>query len=164
MRIGLVGDVKTQRPDPCAARDLYVSSLFDARRAYVERTCDAWYVLSANHGVLHPDQRVAPYERRLADASSEARGKWTRRVLWQLDQVSYDWRETEVELHAGSDFRGFGLIEGLHDRGARVSVPTEGMNGGAQLAWYLAGGVVDLRDGADAETDADVDLRPEHRT
>jgi hypothetical protein len=160
VRIGLVGDIKSQRPVPTAARDLYVSNLFDARRAYVERTCDAWYILSANHGLLHPEQRVAPYERRVSDMDAKARATWTRRVLWQLDQVFYAWRETEVELHAGTDFRGFGLVEGLIDRGARVSVPTEGLHAGAQLSWYASGGVVDLTDGAPAAEPPPVDVRP----
>jgi hypothetical protein len=50
-RLGLVGCVKGKLP-AAAAAELYTSPLFRFRRAYVERTCDSWYVLFAKHGLV----------------------------------------------------------------------------------------------------------------
>lgn len=130
------------------ARDLYSSRLFLARRRYVEQTCDVWYILSAAHGLLHPDQVVMPYDRTLIGATRAAKEKWVGRLLWQLDQAWTNWWDTTVEIHAGAAYRSFGLMEGLYDRGAHVSVPVEHLSGGAQLAYYSAERVIDLRDRA----------------
>jgi hypothetical protein len=50
MRIGLVGCVKGKRSRPAPARELYTSALFLGRRAFVEATCERWFILSAKHG------------------------------------------------------------------------------------------------------------------
>jgi hypothetical protein len=54
---------KLKRPAP--ARELYVSQLFKKASAYAELTCDRWYVLSAKHGLVHPDTVIEPYDVRL---------------------------------------------------------------------------------------------------
>src|SRR5664280_3570422 len=33
-----------------------------ARRTYVERSCDEWWILPALHGLVHPDEVLEPYE------------------------------------------------------------------------------------------------------
>ena len=43
---------------------------------------------------------------------------------------------TFFEIHAGSDYRDFGLTDGLLLRGALVVVPTLGLTQGRQLAFY----------------------------
>jgi hypothetical protein len=146
VRLGLVGDVKAKGTRSAPARDLFESKLFQARRDYADQHCNIWFVLSAMYGLLHPDQVVAPYERTLAGAPRATKEQWSNRVLWQLDQAFADWRDVEVELHAGSDHRNFGLHDGLLDRGATVVVPAERMGGGEQLAFYAAAGVIDLTD------------------
>jgi hypothetical protein len=145
VRLGLVGDVKTMQVHPVAARDLFLSPLFEARRRYVERHCDVWYILSARHGLLHPDQVVGPYRGMLSLHSRPTKEKWAARVLWQLDHAWDYWKDTVVEIHAGADFRNFGLTDGLVDRGAKFEVPAEHLTGGGQLAFYAAAEVVDLR-------------------
>jgi uncharacterized HhH-GPD family protein len=40
------------------------------------------------------------------------------------------------EVHAGSEYRNFGLVSGLRAAGAIVEIPTEGMRQGEQLAFY----------------------------
>ncbi len=47
----------------CArALEPYVSQLFKKASAYAELTCDSWYVLSAKHGPVHPDEVIEPYD------------------------------------------------------------------------------------------------------
>ena len=40
------------------------------------------------------------------------------------------------EIHAGAEYRDFGLVEGLRVRNCPVEVPTEGMRIGEQLRFY----------------------------
>jgi hypothetical protein len=53
---------KAGRPLP--ARDLYVSPLFRAARAYAERHYgpEGWLIQSARHGLADPNQVLAPYD------------------------------------------------------------------------------------------------------
>ena len=43
---------------------------------------------------------------------------------------------TVFEVHAGAEYRDFGLASGLRERGCDVVVPTEGMRIGEQLSFY----------------------------
>jgi hypothetical protein len=47
------------------AGDLYVSSLFMGRRRFVEASCDRWFILSALHGGVDPDEVIEPYDESL---------------------------------------------------------------------------------------------------
>jgi hypothetical protein len=54
----------TRRPRP---KDLCISALFRKERAYTARAAVPWFILSAEHGLVAPDEWLAPYERYLAD-------------------------------------------------------------------------------------------------
>lgn len=58
--VGLVGCASQKLKRPAPARELYVSPLFKKASAYAEATCDRWYVLSAKHGLVHPDAVLEP--------------------------------------------------------------------------------------------------------
>ena len=135
-RIGLVGCVKDKTAVPQAAKDLYVSALFTGRRSYVERSSGAWWVLSAEHGLVHPDDVLVPYDVTLKDAGRPARRSWSKQVLSAIDQRIQPMRGDVFEIHAGKEYREFGLVDGLLDRGCVVEIPTEGMPIGVQLRFY----------------------------
>ena len=61
-RVGLVGCAATKLDRPAPARDLYTSQLFRKASAYAEATCDRWYILSAKHGLIRPDEVIEPYD------------------------------------------------------------------------------------------------------
>jgi hypothetical protein len=83
--VGLVGCAAQKLDHPARARDLYVSQLFRKASAYAELTCDRWYVLSAKHGLVHPDTILEPYDVRLDTAkTSLTRRAWTAKVRLQL--------------------------------------------------------------------------------
>lgn len=139
MRIGLVGCVKSKRAEPAAARDLYVSTLFAGRRAFVEKTCDQWYVLSAKHGLVDPNTVIEPYDVALAAHSTRERRQWARAVIEELQQRVGDLGAHQFEIHAGSRYRNFGLVEQIGAAGASCEVPAEGLSQGDQLAFYQHG-------------------------
>ncbi len=136
MRVGLVGCVKEKGPAPAAARDLYVSTLFRGRRAYVERTCDRWFILSALHGVVEPTEEVAPYDVTLSTLGVARRRAWSEQVLATLAERIGSMSGIEFEVHAGAPYRDFGLLAGIRARGATVENPTEGLGMGCQLRFY----------------------------
>ena len=135
-RIGLVGCVKEKAASARPAADLYTSTLFRGRTAYVRRSCDRWFVLSALHGVVGPDAVVEPYDVALDTASRSERRTWSRRVLEQLGDHLGELGQYDFEIHAGAPYRDFGLLEGLRAAGASVTNPTEGMRIGEQLSFY----------------------------
>jgi hypothetical protein len=136
MRVGLVGCVKEKRTSAVAARDLYTSVLFRGRRRFVERTCDRWYVLSALHGLVEPLQVLEPYDETLKSAPTENRREWSARVLEELRRKLGHLTGATFEIHAGAEYREFGLRQGLEREGGMVEVPAEGLRIGEQLAFY----------------------------
>lgn len=146
VRIGLVGCVKTKLDRRVPAKDLYTSPLFRGRRAFVEASCEQWFILSAKHGLLSPAEEVEPYDETLKAGSPQERRAWAERVLHKLDAVRPSVNGDVFEIHAGSEYRAFGLADGLRARGAAVDVPAEHLSQGAQLAFYKSG--VQARPGA----------------
>jgi hypothetical protein len=136
MRIGLVGCAKNKLSTTAEAQDLYISALFRGRRWFVENTCDQWLVLSALHKLAEPGDLLTPYDVSLVGASRSARRMWAQETLAAIDHKLGDVRSYVFEIHAGSDYRDFGLTDGLLLRGAHVAVPTLGLTQGQQLAFY----------------------------
>lgn len=136
MRIGLVGCVKSKVDHSAPAQDLYTSPLFRGRRAAVERTCDRWFVLSALHGLVEPDDLLDPYDQTLKDASRTERRRWSHQVLQDLEYQIGSLAGHTFEIHAGRDYVAWGLESGLRERGAVVELPVEGLTLGQQLSHY----------------------------
>lgn len=136
-RVGLVGCTKSKRAIPSPARDLYdPSTLFRGRRAYVERTCGRWFVLSALYGLVDSDRVIEPYDVTLKRAPIAERRAWSERIVAALRERLGDLQGVEFECHAGSEYLDFGVADGLRSLGATVVVPTEGLLFGEQLAFY----------------------------
>ncbi len=136
MRVGLVGCVKSKLTQSAPARELYTSALFAGRRAYVEATCDQWFILSAKHGLVEPGEILAPYDETLKGATRDERRKWSGPVLEALEQRLGALARITFEFHAGADYRAYGLVDGLVQRGALIENPTAGLGMGHQLAFY----------------------------
>lgn len=138
-RIGLVGCVKQKQPGRAPARDLYTSTLFRGRRGYVERTCDRWFILSARHGLVDPDEVLGWYDQTLDDATAKKRAAWSERVLAQLRERLGELAGLTFEAHAGAAYLDFGLVEGLLAEGAVVERPAQGLGLFQQYAFYASG-------------------------
>jgi len=129
-RIALVACVKEKRASAAPARDLYVSTLFRGLRRYAEAHADAWYVLSAEHCVVRPDQVVAPYERTLNKMPKRERLAWASRVQRQLLELLPP--GSELILLAGARYRE-DIEPFLRSHGFSVTIPLEGKRLGEQL-------------------------------
>ncbi|CAB4959246.1 unannotated protein [freshwater metagenome] len=136
MRIGFVGCVKGKADRPMPAQELYTSSLFIKRRKFVEESCDSWWILSAEHGLVSPNEILAPYDRALKDTTLLEKRLWSAQVLDAVAlRISVE-PGAIAELHAGKEYRDFGLCSGLLEASWRIENPTEGMRIGAQLQFY----------------------------
>ncbi len=62
------------------ARDLCTSRWFFFARAYAESHACPWLLLSARHGLVSPQQVIAPYEADLGAMSAQQRREWGRTV------------------------------------------------------------------------------------
>lgn len=133
--VALVQCVKTKRPSPAPACDLYTSPLFLGMRAYAESVADRWFILSAKHGLLEPTDITAPYEQTLNGAPARDRRAWASDVARALIQkVGHPARFVVL---AGMSYRGY-LVPLLSAAGSEVSVPMEGLLFGEQLQWLKA--------------------------
>jgi hypothetical protein len=128
--VHLVSCVGLKAAGPCAARDLYRSQWFRKARAYVEAAGGPWWILSAAHGLVAPDEVIAPYECTLNAMHAPARRQWGARVVAQLCEALPS--SGAVVLLAGERYRA-PLLDHL---GERAQVPMRGLGIGEQLAWF----------------------------
>lgn len=133
----LVACVKEKLAIPAAARDLYVSPLFKKEREYAERAGLPWFILSAEHGLLVPDEWLSPYERYLPDTPPSFRWAWGTWVIERLELLTGSLDGRTIEVHAGATYVD-ALRGALASKGAAVYEPLAGLGMGQRLAWYGA--------------------------
>lgn len=131
----LIGCVKQKLPVPAPAKDLYTSSLFSKGRRFAEAAGVPWFVLSAEHGLVAPDELLAPYDRRLSKSDREYRRVWGARVAAQLAAAVGPLSGKAVEVHAGSAYIE-PIRQHLMAAGATLIEPLAGLRLGPRLAWY----------------------------
>jgi hypothetical protein len=150
---GLVACGKAKLDRPAPARDLYTGSLFRAASAHAERAYDHWYVVSAHHGLVEPDEVLHPYDHTLTELRQAERDAWGRRVVTRLQSSlrhlghQVPWvqlgssrpdltRELELWIHAGETYvRPLWFPLRLHPT-ITVHTPMQGLQIGQQLRWY----------------------------
>jgi hypothetical protein len=131
-RVALVSCVKTKSNLILPAKQLYISDWFKKARALVERNGTEWFILSAEHGLLDPDEKIGPYERTLKTMGVAEKRAWAARVAAQMGTKLAV--ADEVIVLAGMDYRAY-LMPYLRSRFASVVVPMEGLTSGRQLNW-----------------------------
>lgn len=132
LTIGLVGCASQKLKRPAPARQLYVSPLFKKASAYAELTCDRWYVLSAKHGLVHPDTVLEPYDIRLGTnhRTTPPIHQWAAGVKAQLAEELAGLDNVKLVALAGEQYRTavyFGAFE--------YEIPMKGLGIGQQLGW-----------------------------
>lgn len=132
----VIGCGKSKLARPAAARDLYTGSLFRACRAYAERSGHPWVILSAEHFVLPPEVRVAPYENRITRKADGSR--WARVAVEHFAQ----WlgglrmgRSVRVVCLAGASYADPFCAELYAQFGISCEQPLRGLGLGQRLRW-----------------------------
>ncbi len=135
LALTLIACGATKLDHAAPAKELYTGGLFKKQRLYVETAERPWYVLSAKHGLVHPDAVIEPYDLELGKLSSLDRVRWAQRVIVELmDLVKLHGRGCfTVELLAGEAYRN-ALLE-MGRAPLEFAMPTYRLGSGQQLHW-----------------------------
>lgn len=134
----MISCTKSKRDGPTQPKDLYLESpLFRKARAYAERVHDDWWILSAKHHLLDLDgPPIEPYEETLTTATVEQRREWAQIVYDQLTANDLLKPDTTLVIHAGKAYYE-PLLPLLETDPVTIEIPTEGLQIGDTLAWYI---------------------------
>jgi hypothetical protein len=128
----LVSCSGTKLDHAAPAKDLYQGDLFKKTRQLMELQGAPWLILSAEWGLVHPDQVLEPYERTLTKGvDKEQRKEWASRVA--LGPVLRQVTKTggSVYFWAGERYRE--NLWGQVERAGRAAfAPLEGLGIGQQ--------------------------------
>jgi hypothetical protein len=131
----LIGCVKSKLDHPAPAKDLYTSALFHKERAYAQSSGKPWFILSAKHGLVSPDEVLEPYDVYLKETTAAYRVLWGATVVEQLAEAFGPVQGARVEIHASAAY-----VDPIRSRleadGAHLLVPLSGLGLGKRLAWY----------------------------
>ena len=126
--VTLVACAATKLDRPAPARELYRSDLFAKSSTYAQRLGE-WYILSAAHGLVHPDTVLEPYNVTLDDMTRDERMVWGCRVAWRLPMFNI--QADRCVVLAGRAYRD-PIMAALRRRFAEVVIPLEGLGIGHQ--------------------------------
>jgi len=111
------------------------SNLFRKAFTYAAKKYNLVAILSAEHGLLFPDDKIDPYEVTLNKMKVQERKKWATKVFEQMNNRLCLEKIHTIYFHAGKKYREF-LIPKLEKKGATCEIPLEHLRIGKQLAWY----------------------------
>jgi hypothetical protein len=119
---------------PAPADKLYVSDWFKKAKAWIESRGGMydWLILSAKHGLIEPQERIAPYNLTLRDMPKKKRERWAEGVYEEL--MFYVGPGDRIVILAGRYYREF-LEPWLRADGFHVEVPLAGLGIGEQKRW-----------------------------
>lgn len=154
LRFIIIGCTKGKLDHAAPARDLYTSALFKGRRSYAEREvaegrAAAWFIMSAQHGLIDPDRVTKPYDMTIATQSKNGNLHSLRSSCYSFLSRLVDVYDPAqpvgqkcvrpcdivLEVHAGAPYvnalRGFSPRDRTEIVHATASLPI-----GKQLALY----------------------------
>lgn len=131
MHLGLISCGKNKQTSDCMAQDMYLGDLFKKQRAYVERYCDTWAILSAKHYLLNPCDVIAPYDLSLNNMSAKYRLLWAKIVIRQI--CSQYPTCNHITLLAGNKYTE-NLSVFIKNAQIKTTQPLAGLGIGQQLA------------------------------
>lgn len=145
--VALVGCGRAKLPHAAPAKYLYTGPLFQAARAWVEVTYSEWWILSARHGLVHPERVLEPYDATLNTLPEAERRQWAWDTFGQIvmERTAGHFPDSAGDLLlapiivvlAGNHYRRY-LIPDLRAAGYQVHVPLAGLGIGQQIAWLKA--------------------------
>ena len=111
------------------------SDLFRKAYTYATKNYDFVAILSAEYGLLFPNDEIEPYDLALNTMNSKQRKRWTEKVLRQMKARLSLHEFDKVFFHSGKKYREY-LIPKLQDMGFQCVVPLRHLGIGEQMAWY----------------------------
>ncbi|MBC7630606.1 DUF6884 domain-containing protein [Aeromicrobium sp.] len=118
--IVLLGSVGERVNVPAPAKEVFRDVSFQLSRVNAELSGSEWFVLSAEHGLLAPDEWVSPDSRTLAEMDPDYRIVWASWVVARLQSLTGSLEGMHVRLDAPDAFID-PLFADLQNVGAVVS-------------------------------------------
>lgn len=131
----LIGCVSQKNQTAMPAKELYRSELFRRRRLWAEASGQPWWIVSAEYGLVHPDEVIEPYDTRILELPLAERHGLAKQVADELESALGPLMDKKLELHAGDEYF-LTVAPALRQRGAKIVRPLEGLRIGEQLGWY----------------------------
>lgn len=131
----ILGCVSSKRREPAPAKDLYISPLWEKRRAYAVASGKPWVIYSAEHAILDPEQVIEWYDVALARLSAAQRRAKGEQAVTQLREKFGALPGKVFEIHAGAAYVD-SLAAPLRRERAELVAPLSGLSIGYQLRWY----------------------------
>ena len=116
----LLGSVGERVNVPAPAKEVYREVSFQLSRLDAELSGSEWFILSAEHGLLAPNEWMSPDSRTLADMDPGYRVVWASWVVTRLQSLVGSLDGMIVRVDAPNAFVG-PLFAELQDVGAAVS-------------------------------------------
>lgn len=133
----LITCTRTKSSTKTFAKQLYKSSAFQAARKVAEKYGDLWFILSAKHGLVCPEDQIEPYDLSLLSLSHIQRNNWAMSVFQELiPRLLHDDQITIL----GDDLYADYLVPFLRGAGFCTRVPLLGKSPNARLYWLNAFG------------------------
>jgi len=132
--IVLISCSKSKLDKPAPARELYTGQLFKKAVAWTERQGHQWFVISALHGLVAPNQSIASYNYSLKDRrGSRERESWAHLAIRALSPIHLP-RGSRAILIMPELYRRF--IQPELDRASiTYSNPLQRLAIGKQMQW-----------------------------
>ena len=132
-KIVLISCTKKKLSQPEKAKNIYMpSAYFRKMRAFAEKFGDVWFILSAKHHLLNPEEIIEPYHNYLGSFNKVMLKKWADIVISELS--THVDKGDEVTLIAGKKYVEYIIID-LQHMDLKVKWPIEGMRIGEQMHW-----------------------------
>jgi hypothetical protein len=126
----LIACTKLKRGVACPAKSLYEpSALFRKALRHCQRAGKQVLILSAKHGVVHPEAVLQPYDVTLKTMGRAQKRSWGEKVTEQLRELIP--AGASVELHAGREYTQDIDLTCYH-----VLDPLRGLRLGERMRWY----------------------------
>ena len=114
----------TKLDKPARAKDLYIGQAFKLAMLSAEKADADVLILSAKHGVVHPDQILEPYDCSLLRRSTSWRTEWAKNTAKQLSK----YKDRPTTILAGKFYAS--AATGFSNK----STPLAGLGIGQQLS------------------------------
>lgn len=117
---------------PTVAKDLYRSPLFEGAKNFAEKRCDSWFIISAKHGLLLPDDNMVPYDESLTQVTESDRLAWAEKVHTQISKLIKS--PAKIIFLAGDKYRSY-LQKFFEQDGHITKAPMSELGIGRQVEW-----------------------------
>lgn len=129
----LISCSKSKLATEAPARELYTGQLFKKAVAWAERHKYPWFVISALHGLVTPDQTLQPYNFTIKELRKRERESWAYHAI-SCQLTKYASSGSHAFLIMPEVYR-LHIQTTLREVGITYENPVEGMGIGQQMKW-----------------------------